>query len=282
LVALLVAAGCGAGHGRPAHGASVAPVAGAPAPDAVLPASPRPLAERLSAVDAALARAILDWRMHGHPARGTPPGEVTLDALYLQRGLRLLSRHPRLAAATVRRLPACLARETREVTTALRDLRRLSSGWPPHRVRTGPPEPVGVLLRHYHAAQRRFGVGWHVLAAVNLVESAFGRLRNASVAGARGPMQFMPATWRVYGLGGNINDPRDAILGAANFLRHAGAPRSYARALYAYNPSSLYVDAVRRYARLIARERNVVYFLYSWQVFVRTRHGERRVTGPGT
>ena len=44
----------------------------------------------------------------------------------------------------------------------------------------------------------------------------------------------------------------DAILGAANLLRHDGAPADYARALYAYNPSPAYVDATRRYAHLLA------------------------------
>jgi membrane-bound lytic murein transglycosylase B len=178
----------------------------------------------------------------------------------------LLSRRPRLAAATIRRLSPRLARETRELTVALRDLHRLSAGWPAHQVRIGPPSPLAELLSYYRAAQMRFGVGWNVLAAINLVESAFGRARSESVAGAQGPMQFVPATWRVYGLGGDIRDPHDAILGAANLLHHAGAPGSYSRALYAYNPSRLYVDAVRRYARLIARDRDAVYLLYSWQV----------------
>jgi membrane-bound lytic murein transglycosylase B len=95
-------------------------------------------------------------------------------------------------------------------------------------------------------------------------------------------MQFMPATWRAYGLGGDVNDPHDAILGAANYLRRSGAPKDYARALHAYNPSALYVKAVRRYAGLFARDRDAVYALYSWQVFVKARGGgERRVTGPG-
>ena len=76
---------------------------------------------------------------------------------------------------------------------------------------------------------------------MNFVESAFGRLRNRSVSGARGPMQFMPATWAAYGLGGDISDPRDAILGAANYLHANGAPGDEARALYRYNPSSHYV-----------------------------------------
>ena len=56
-------------------------------------------------------------------------------------------------------------------------------------------------------------------------------------------MQFMPATWAAYGLGGDIHDPRDAILGAANYLRANGAPGESRRALYHYNPSQLYVEA---------------------------------------
>jgi membrane-bound lytic murein transglycosylase B len=67
-------------------------------------------------------------------------------------------------------------------------------------------------------------------------------------------------------MGGDVHDPHDAILGAANLLRHAGAPGDYARSLYAYNPSPLYVDAVLRYARLIARDRQALEFLYLWKV----------------
>jgi hypothetical protein len=57
-------------------------------------------------------------------------------------------------------------------------------------------------------------------------------------------MQFLPATWRAYGLGGDVHDPHDAILGAANLLRASGAPTDNRRALFAYNHSTLYVDAV--------------------------------------
>jgi membrane-bound lytic murein transglycosylase B len=161
-------------------------------------------------------------------------------------------------------VPSGLAHEVRELAAALGDLRRLSAGWPARHVRTGPPRPIDQLLGYYRAADRRFGVDWSVLAAVNLVESSFGRVRTNSVAGAQGPMQFMPSTWRAYGMGGDIRDPHDAILGAANLLDDAGAPESYGQALYAYNPSRLYVDAVRRYARLIASDPDAVYFLYSW------------------
>lgn len=230
-----------------------------------LPVTPKALSAGLSAADLAWRRGIDAWRTGGRSPSDALPANVTLPARYIQRTVRLLSRRPRLAAATIRRLPPRLARQTRELTVALRNLHRLSAGWPAHEVRTGPPSPLDDLLRFYRAAQRRFGVGWNVLAAINLVESAFGRVRNESVAGAKGPMQFIPATWRVYGLGGDVHDPHDAIIGAANLLRHSGAPASYARALYAYNPSPLYVDAVRRYARLIARDRDTLYLLYSWR-----------------
>ena len=231
-----------------------------------IPSSPKMLPARLAAADRAWRRGVEAWTAGGQLATGAPPEEVTLPARYVQRAVRLLSRRPHLAAATARRLPPRLAGEIRGLTAALRDLHRLSAGWPAHEVRTGPPSPLDKLLHSYRAAQQRFGIGWHYLAAINLVESAFGRARSASVAGAKGPMQFVPATWRIYGLGGDIRDPHDAILGAANLLRHGGAPASYGRALYAYNPSSLYVDAVTRYARLIARDRDAVYLLYSWPV----------------
>jgi membrane-bound lytic murein transglycosylase B len=90
----------------------------------------------------------------------------------------------------------------------------------------------------------------------------------------------MPATWRAYGLGGDVHDPHDAILGAANYLHATGAPGSYRRALYRYNPSSLYVDAVLRYVRWIRADPRAFLVLYSRQVFVRTPRGLVRLTGP--
>ena len=92
---------------------------------------------------------------------------------------------------------------------------------------------------------------------------------------------FVAPTWRAYGLGGDVHDPHDAILGAANYLHASGAPASYRRALYHYNPSPVYVDAVLRYARRMARSRRAFLGYYSWQVFVRTRSGHlKRLTGP--
>jgi membrane-bound lytic murein transglycosylase B len=212
-------------------------------------AMPQTLAARMTADDAALRQA---------PRRA--------EAVDLQRALRTLSGDRRLASATLPLLPPRLERESRAIVLALRDLHKLAAGWPPHKIRVGPAEPLSRLQAHYRVAQRRFRVGRHVLAAVNFVESQFGRLRNDSVSGAQGPMQFMPATWGAYGMGGDIHDPRDAILGAANLLHANGAPSSYARALFHYNPSPLYVDAVRRYARLIDRDRHALGFLYLWEV----------------
>ncbi len=128
-----------------------------------------------------------------------------------------------------------------------------------------PPPPAGVLLADYRRAQARFGVRWQLLAAVNLIESAFGRVVNRSSAGAQGPMQFLPSTWRAYGLGGNVHDAQDAILGAANYLHRSGAPDDERRALFAYNRSTLYVDAVLAYARVMTRDRLGFATYYAWE-----------------
>jgi hypothetical protein len=68
---------------------------------------------------------------------------------------------------------------------------------------------------------------------------------------------------------------------AANYLRASGAPRDYRGALYAYNHSQSYVEAVLRYAERMKRDLRAFYSYYSWQVFVRTPSGLRRLTGPG-
>jgi membrane-bound lytic murein transglycosylase B len=78
-------------------------------------------------------------------------------------------------------------------------------------------------------------------------------------------MQFIPSTWRIYGHGGNIRDPHDAILAAARLLEANGAPGRYGPAIRAYNPSGLYVQAVTRYAREIDKDPYALYFLYCWE-----------------
>jgi soluble lytic murein transglycosylase-like protein len=148
------------------------------------------------------------------------------------------------------------------------------------RLPDGPALPAGTLLGFYREAERRFGVDWQVLAAVNFVETGFNRLRSRSSAGAQGPMQFMPATWRAYGLGGDVHDPRDAILGAANYLRASGAARDLRGALGRYNHSERYVDAVAAFAAQMRRDETIFFQYHAWQVFVKTRSGPRRITSP--
>jgi membrane-bound lytic murein transglycosylase B len=82
-------------------------------------------------------------------------------------------------------------------------------------------------------------------------------------------MQFEPATWRAYGLGGDVHDPHDAILGAANYLRASGGRTDERQALLHYNHSRLYVDAIMRYAHRIATVRTALDEYYAWRVFVR-------------
>jgi hypothetical protein len=249
-----------------------------PPPGAPIPRDPGRLAVRLQATTQALDSAVGRWRARASAAR--PPAEVTLYALYQQRIVIALTARRALGDAVLRRLPADEAQPLRSELLARRELGGLSRPRPLRAFRTGPAEPATLLRRHYLVAHRRFGVGWHVLAVVNFVESAFNKLRNTSTAGAQGPMQFLPSTWRAYGLGGNVRDPHDAILGAANYLHANGAPRNYRRALYRYNPSWSYVDAVLRYARLIRADPRVFFVLYSRQVYVRTPRGLVRLTGP--
>jgi membrane-bound lytic murein transglycosylase B len=250
----------------------------APPPGAPIPRDPGRLAARLHETTHQLDSAVDRWRGSAPAAR--PPADVTLYALYQQRIVITLTARRTVGEAVLRRLPASEARPLRSELLARRELGRLSRPRPLGAFRTGRADPATLLQRYYVTAQRRFGVGWHVLAAVNFVESAFNKLRNTSTAGAQGPMQFLPATWRAYGLGGNVRDPHDAILGAANYLHANGAPRNYRRALFRYNPSSSYVDAVLRYARLIRTDPRAFYVFYSRQVFVRTPHGLVRLTGP--
>jgi soluble lytic murein transglycosylase-like protein len=272
-----VALGCSSPAGPQAERGEEPP----PGPDSAIPRHPGALADRLTATHLALDAAIERWREEGDIRTGGPPREVTLLALDEQRIHLLLAKRRRLAARVLALAPGTIAAHVRATLRAKRDLNALYVPVTRSHWRTGAAPPAGELLRFYREARRRFGVPMHVLAAVNFVESAFGRLRNTSTAGAQGPMQFIPSTWASYGMGGNIRDPHDAILGAANYLHASGAPRDIRRALFSYNPSSHYVNAVLAYAERIRRDRRAFLSYYSWQVYVRTTAGTRRITGPG-
>jgi soluble lytic murein transglycosylase-like protein len=285
LLALAPLAGCGsdADSRRGASGAQAAAAveeSAPPRPDRPLPRDPKLLAERLRETRHSLHLAIDRWLAEGGP-RERAPREVKLYALDHHRIYGLMTRRGRLARAVLDRVRGSVAAEARDVLEARRELSSLATPVPARRIRTGKARPAGVLLRFYRKAERRFEVPWKLLAAVNFVESAFGKVRNKSTAGAQGPMQFIPSTWEAYGMGGDVHDPHDAIMGAANYLHASGAPQNIRGALYAYNPSRAYVDAVLSYTRQIRRDRHTYYAFYSWQVFVRTPSGLVQLTGPG-
>jgi hypothetical protein len=114
------------------------------------------------------------------------------------------------------------------------------------------------LLPIYQAAGIEYGVRWEVLAAINEIESDYGRNLNVSSAGALGWMQFMPSSWRQYGVDANKDgrkdpyNPVDAIFAAARYLKAAGYEHDVRRAIFAYNHADWYVDSVLLRARLIA------------------------------
>jgi hypothetical protein len=221
------------------------------------------VAAALIAADLALQRGIARW--HG---TGAPPAAVVQAATTEERIELRMARDPRLERGVMAKLPARLARDVADDVAARRDLLRLAPHTPGPPVRLGPALPVARLHSFYAEGQRRSGVAWQVLAAVNFVESDFGRLREASASGAQGPMQFIPATWATYGRG-SVHDPHAAILAAARFLRAAGAPGDERGALLRYNPSSLYVDAVERYAGRIRRNPAALLAFYARLPLVR-------------
>ena len=244
-----------------------------PAPDQALPREPAQLA-------AAFTDTTRRLRATGWDGRGAVPNDFTLLALHHQRILRLMTERRRLGDAALDRLPRDVKGEARDTVLARRELATIPRGRAP-KVRVAKAAPANELRAYYAQAQRRFGIHWSTLAAINFVESAFGRVRSASEAGARGPMQFMPSTWAAYGAGGDINDPRDAILAAARYLKANGGGGD--RGLFAYNHSRAYVRAVKRFAQRMRRDERTFLTYYAWQVYVRTPGGgTRRITGPKT
>ncbi|MCW3004357.1 MAG: peptidoglycan DD-metalloendopeptidase family protein [Conexibacter sp.] len=113
------------------------------------------------------------------------------------------------------------------------------------------------LLPIYQAAGIEYGVRWEVLAGINEIETDYGRNLNVSTAGALGWMQFMPSTWKQYGVDANHDgkkdpyNPVDAIFASARYLKAAGADTDVRKAIFAYNHADWYVDSVLMRARLI-------------------------------
>ncbi len=132
------------------------------------------------------------------------------------------------------------------------------------------PAPIGVpnffidsfqippfLLPIYQAAGIQYDVPWQVLAAINEIETDYGRNLSVSTAGAVGWMQFLPSTWKRYAVDANGDgvadpyNPADAIFTAARYLHAAGASQNISQAIFAYNHAGWYVQSVLLRAQLI-------------------------------
>jgi hypothetical protein len=134
------------------------------------------------------------------------------------------------------------------------------------------PAPIGVpnfvidsfeippfLLPIYQACGTEYGIPWEVLAAINKIETDFGKNLNVSSAGAVGWMQFLPSSWETYGLDANGDgrkdpyNPVDAICAAAHYLKVAGGQKNLYGAILAYNHANWYAQEVLTYARAYGR-----------------------------
>ncbi len=226
--------------------------------------SPQALAEQIATAEASIRDA------------ASPEIEVARAALAQQVAYRQLGTHPEWEAAVVAALPRELRHVAERQAAARREFRgmhtKLSSTVPAWRIVR--PEPLDVQLQAYRDAEAEFGIPWSYLAAINLEETGIGRIRGTSIAGAQGPMQFMPATWDAYGEGGDINDTHDAIRAAARYLAANNGANDIAHALYRYNHSNRYVTGVRIYADLIAEHPRAFLGFYHWGIWYLTDQGE--------
>jgi hypothetical protein len=215
------------------------------------------------------AETVLRW-----PA--ADPAAVAEAALAQQVAYRELGRRPEWDAPVLALVPPELHDVVAHHVAARREFRamhrRLSTTPPAWRI--VPPAPLPELEAIYHEAGAAFGVPWHVLAAINLVETGMGRIRATSTAGAQGPMQFLPATWAAYGAGGDVHDVRDAIFGAARYLAANGGGADLRNALWNYNHSDHYVQGVLAYSNLLAGHPLALRALYHWGVFYLTASGD--------
>ena len=115
----------------------------------------------------------------------------------------------------------------------------------------------GQFIAQYVGASAKYGVPWQVIAAVHYTETGQrGDTAISSYAGAQGPMQFMPSTFRSYAVDGDgngsaqIGDVDDAIYTAANYMASNGAANGQVvNALYRYNHDYSYVYHVLGIAR---------------------------------
>ncbi len=207
----------------------------------------------------------------------TPPDRLRAAAWTAQVAYRALEHRPGWDKAVLAAVPEPLRDVVRHNTAARREFKdmqgRLSDTLPAWRI--VEPLPAEELRAIYTEAQRRYGVPWQVLAAIHLVETGTGRIVGTSSAGAQGPMQFMPATWDSYGMGGDVWNTRDAVMAAANYLAANGADSGELdHALWHYNNDTRYVRAVRHFAAVMRDNERAFLGYHARKVYYRTSAGD--------
>lgn len=204
------------------------------------------------------------------------PEEVLAAAARRQQvAYRTLGAHPEWdAVARPQVPPALLAVYDRNIDArrALMALTDPKATMPPWRV--VPPVPANELVSSYRAAEAASGVPWNYLAAINFVETGFGRINGVSDDAAQGPMQFLPSTFAAYGNGGDIHSPRDSIMAAGRLLAANGFATNRDKAIWGYNHSDHYVRAVNDYAAVIGGDPAGFAGYYRWDTYYRTTAGD--------
>lgn len=187
-----------------------------------------------------------------------------------------MARHPDWTEAFLDALTADMAVLARLHLDARAELGRLHTAPPLENIPAWEiiePEPLDSLLAHYREAEAATGISWRVLAAINLIETGMGRIDGLSSAGAQGPMQFLPTTWAEVAEGGDIDDPHDAIQGAARYLVRRGGLDDIRAGLWGYNNSDNYVNAVLTYVELLETDERSIRGFYNWEIYVGTEAG---------
>lgn len=274
LVALVVLAACSGPVAKGPNGSPTSPPSGPattrtgrattttvpPLTGAVIHAATDPVGLAAELTD-------VESRLHDSP---NPTELFAIQALRQQLAYERLAVHPDWLPAVLAHVSAQWRATVEANSEAAIDLSALSTPLTPAQLQgwdIARPASAAALLADYQAAQAITAVPWQVLAAIHLVETKMSRLRVASSAGAQGPMQFLPATWASYGRG-DINNDHDAILAAARYLQDMGARRDLAAAIYHYDPSEHYVQAVLAYATRMQVDPTAFTTYYYWQVLI--------------
>jgi hypothetical protein len=205
----------------------------------------------------------------------TIPEDAEQIGVFQQLAYRRLSSHPEWDAPFMAAVGTDVAPAAANNLAAFRAFQRPPHGPAPENLpawRIVPPRPATELLGYYHEAEATTGVPWYYVAAINLIETRMGRIDGLSTAGAQGPMQFLPTTWAEC-CTGDIEDPHDAIVGAAVYLKRSGAPENMDRAILRYNRDTRYLDAVKAYAANMAADERAYLGYHAWEVFYASAAG---------